>query len=48
MLFKNRYENGIRVVQDIVSENGELYTFEQLNKYIYNKWYIFRLSTSCT
>ena len=35
MFFKNWYENGIRVVQDIVSENGELYTFEQL-KNIYN------------
>ena len=28
MFFKNWYENGIRVVQDIV--NGKLYTFEQL------------------
>ena len=35
MFFKNWYENGIRVVQDIVSENGELYTFEQLRN-IYN------------
>ena len=33
--FKDWYENGIRVVQDIVSENGELYTFEQL-KNIFN------------
>ena len=35
MFFKNSYENGIRVVQDIVLEDGELYTFEQL-KNIYN------------
>ena len=34
MFLKNWYENGIRMVQDNVSENGELYTFEQLKKNI--------------
>ena len=33
--FKNWYEKGIRVVQDIINENGSLYTFEQL-KTLYN------------
>ena len=33
--FKSWYEKGIRVVQDIINENGSLYTFEQL-KTLYN------------
>ena len=32
---RNWYDNGIRVVYDIVAENGEFYTFKQL-KVIYN------------
>lgn len=35
LFFKNWHEKGIRVVQDIIAENGNLYTFEQL-KTMYN------------
>ena len=34
-ILKHWYDNGIRVVYDIVAENGELYTFEQF-KVMYN------------
>ena len=34
-ILKHWYDNGIRVVYDIVAENGEFYTFEQL-KVMYN------------
>ena len=30
ILFKNLHEKGIRVVLDIIGQNGEFYTFEQL------------------
>ena len=35
ILFKNWHEKGIRVVFDIIGQNGEFYTFEQL-KTMYN------------
>ena len=35
LFFKNLHEKGIRIVQDIIAENGDLYTFEQL-KAMYN------------
>ena len=33
--FKNWHEKGIRVIFDIIGQNGEIYTFEQL-KTMYN------------